>query len=176
MQAALHEAVANLTRYEHCRPEQTPLYRLVQLHYETFAAAVVGLPQYIKDEFEAYLECGISRLCGGGDVLRTASCACAARVAHATYWCLQLEAARHLPLLLHTAHGQDCRLSGDVLHPARAGVTVGAVVPDTPAQLVRRELVAKWHFHELIGMPNSGQSSTTARGRKLSHISKIVDH
>ena len=31
----------------------------MQQHYETFAAAVAGLPQFVKDEFEAYLECGV---------------------------------------------------------------------------------------------------------------------
>jgi hypothetical protein len=31
----------------------------VQQHNETFAASVAGLPQIIKDEFEAFLECGI---------------------------------------------------------------------------------------------------------------------
>jgi hypothetical protein len=50
-------------RYERRRPEQTPLYRLVRQHYETFAAeresVGVGLPQFVKDEFEAYLDCGI---------------------------------------------------------------------------------------------------------------------
>ena len=61
--AHLREAAA-APRYERRRPEQTPLYRLVRAHYETFAAEVeqatgTGLPQFIKDEFEAYLECGI---------------------------------------------------------------------------------------------------------------------
>ena len=49
--------------YERRRPEQTPLYRLVRTHYATFAAEVdacgATLPQFIKDEFDAYLDCGI---------------------------------------------------------------------------------------------------------------------
>ena len=70
--ALLREAVTDKPQYERRRPEQTPLYRLVRAHYETFAAEVEnatgsgpstssgqGLPQFIKDEFEAYLECGI---------------------------------------------------------------------------------------------------------------------
>ena len=65
--ARLREAAANLPHHERRRPEQTPLYRLVQQHYETVAAEVAGpstssgqaLPQFVKDEFEAYLECGI---------------------------------------------------------------------------------------------------------------------
>ena len=51
----------------HCerhRPEQTTLYRLVQQHAATFiaqteAAAGADLPQFVKDEFDAFLECGI---------------------------------------------------------------------------------------------------------------------
>ena len=51
----------------HCarhRPEQATLYRLVQQHAQTFPAqteeaAGASLPQFIKDEFDAYLECGI---------------------------------------------------------------------------------------------------------------------
>ena len=50
--------------YERHRPEQTTLYRLVQQHAATFIAqaeAAVGadLPQFVKDEFDAFLECGI---------------------------------------------------------------------------------------------------------------------
>ena len=59
-------AVASPPRYERRRPEQTPLYRLVRAHYETFAAEIerhtggsAGLPQFVKDEFAAYLDCGI---------------------------------------------------------------------------------------------------------------------
>jgi hypothetical protein len=50
--------------YERHRPEQTTLYRLVQQHAATFfeqAESAVGadLPQFVKDEFDAFLECGI---------------------------------------------------------------------------------------------------------------------
>ena len=50
--------------YERHRPEQTTLYRLVQAHAATFfadveAATGARLPQFVKDEFDAYLECGI---------------------------------------------------------------------------------------------------------------------
>ena len=42
----------------------TTLYRLVQQHAATFfaeteAAAGADLPQFVKDEFDAFLECGI---------------------------------------------------------------------------------------------------------------------
>ena len=51
----------------HCarhQPEQTTLYRLVQQHAATFFAQAeestgAGLPQFVKDEFDAFLECGI---------------------------------------------------------------------------------------------------------------------
>ena len=50
--------------YERHRPEQTALYRLVQQHAATFfeqteAAAGADLPQFVRDEFDAFLECGI---------------------------------------------------------------------------------------------------------------------
>jgi hypothetical protein len=50
--------------YERHRPEQTTLYRLVQQYAATFfeqaeSAAGAGLPQFVKDEFDAFLECGI---------------------------------------------------------------------------------------------------------------------
>ena len=50
--------------YERHLPEQTTLYRLVQQHAETFFAEVeaatgASLPQFVKDEFDAFLECGI---------------------------------------------------------------------------------------------------------------------
>jgi hypothetical protein len=50
--------------YERHRREQTTLYRLVQQHAATFfaqaeAEAGADLPQFVKDEFDAFLECGI---------------------------------------------------------------------------------------------------------------------
>jgi hypothetical protein len=70
MGAAPHRAVvANLPQYQRRRPEHSPRDQRVQRHYETFAAEVeraatgVGfstsagqaLPQFVKDEFVAYL-------------------------------------------------------------------------------------------------------------------------
>ena len=60
--ATQRAAAASAPQYhyrERRRPEQTPLYRLVRAHYETFVAQVDGLPRFVKEEFEAYLECGI---------------------------------------------------------------------------------------------------------------------
>ena len=63
--------------YERHRPEQTTLYRLVQQHAATFiaeteAAASADLPQFVKDEFDAFLECGI--LANGFLRLRCGEC------------------------------------------------------------------------------------------------------
>jgi hypothetical protein len=56
-------ATTRRPHYQRRRPEQTPLYRLVRAHYETFAAEVEasgnGLPRFVKEEFDAYLACGI---------------------------------------------------------------------------------------------------------------------
>ena len=64
--------------YERRRPEETTLYQVVQEQLETFLAQVeaktgAGLPEFIKAEFEAYLECGI--LAHGFLRLRCAGCA-----------------------------------------------------------------------------------------------------
>ena len=68
------QANAHQTARAHCdgapvhyarhRPEQTTLYRLVQQHAATFFAQAeettgADLPQFVKDEFDAFLECGI---------------------------------------------------------------------------------------------------------------------
>ena len=50
--------------YARHRPEQTTLYRLVLQHAATFFAqaedaAGADLPQFVKDEFDAFLACGI---------------------------------------------------------------------------------------------------------------------
>ena len=50
--------------HERHRPEQTTLYRLVQQYAASFiahpeASTGVELPRFVKDSFDAYLECGI---------------------------------------------------------------------------------------------------------------------
>jgi hypothetical protein len=52
--------------HERHRPERTTLYRLVQQHAATFiaeaeAAAGADLPQFVKDEFDAFLANAASR-------------------------------------------------------------------------------------------------------------------
>ena len=55
--------------FDRHRPEQSELYRLVQDHAASFFAQVeqatgVGLPKFVKEEFDAFLECGIPRSVG----------------------------------------------------------------------------------------------------------------
>lgn len=55
---------ASRVHYERHRPEQTALYRLVQQNAASFiahteASTGAALPQFVKDEFDAFLECGI---------------------------------------------------------------------------------------------------------------------
>lgn len=64
--------------YARHRPEQTTPYRLVQRHADDFIAhteAGTGsrLPRFVKDEFDAFLECGI--LAHGFLRLRCGECA-----------------------------------------------------------------------------------------------------
>jgi hypothetical protein len=52
------------THYQRRRPEDTVLYQLVQEHAQTFFAQVeretgAGLPEFVKEEFDAFLQCGI---------------------------------------------------------------------------------------------------------------------
>ena len=55
---------ANPCHYARRRPEETILYQLVQENLESFLAQVEaergsGLPEFVKDEFDAFLACGI---------------------------------------------------------------------------------------------------------------------
>ncbi len=63
-QAVQTAPVEDPFHYERRRPEETTLYQLVQEHVETFFAQVEaetgsGLPDFVKEEFDAFLECGI---------------------------------------------------------------------------------------------------------------------
>ena len=48
--------------YERHRPEQTPVYALVEEHFprllQRLESEGVSLPQFVKEELEAYLKCG----------------------------------------------------------------------------------------------------------------------
>ncbi|MBM3345479.1 MAG: transposase [Betaproteobacteria bacterium] len=76
--AVLRAASAHTARYERLQPEQTLLHHLVREHLETFLAEVqartgTGLTEFVKDEFEAFLECGV--LAHGFLRVRCAGCA-----------------------------------------------------------------------------------------------------
>ena len=63
--------------YQRRHPDGTTLYQVVQDHVETFFAQVeretgAGLPRFVKDEFEAFLECRM--LAHGFLRLRCAEC------------------------------------------------------------------------------------------------------
>ena len=69
---------ARRVHYERRRPEDTVLYQLVQEHLENFLAQVeletgAGLPEFVEEEFDAFLDCGI--LARGFLRLRCADCA-----------------------------------------------------------------------------------------------------
>ncbi len=77
-QAVQVATAGNHVRYERRRPEETIVYELVQEHVETFFAPVetetrAGLPELVKDEFDAFLECGV--LAHGFLPLRCTDCA-----------------------------------------------------------------------------------------------------
>ena len=78
-QAAVQPTPAtDYVHYERRRPEETSLYQLVQENVETFFAQVeaetgAGLPDFVKDEFDAFLDCGI--LANGFVRVRCEDCA-----------------------------------------------------------------------------------------------------
>ncbi len=78
VQACLAATGGHHVHYERRRPEETVLYRLVQEHVETFFAQVeaetgAGLPDFVKQEFDDFLECGV--LAHGFLRLRCSDCA-----------------------------------------------------------------------------------------------------
>jgi Transposase zinc-binding domain len=77
-EAAQRAPAGNAVHYARRRPEESVLYQLVQEQLETFLAQVeaetgASLPEFIKDEFDAFLECGF--LAHGFLRLRCAACA-----------------------------------------------------------------------------------------------------
>jgi hypothetical protein len=79
--SARHTDARKCTHYERHRPEKTTLCQLVQKHMETFFAQVElvagsDLPDFVNDEFDAFLECGIL----------AAFCACAVPTAAMKNW------------------------------------------------------------------------------------------
>ena len=63
-QAAQLAPAGHPVHYERRRPEATTLYQLVREHAGSFFAPVeaetgASLPQFVKDEFDAFLDCAI---------------------------------------------------------------------------------------------------------------------
>ena len=63
-EAAQARPTGACVHYQRRRPEHTTLYQLVQEHVETFFAQVehetgAGLPDFVNEEFDAFLNCGI---------------------------------------------------------------------------------------------------------------------
>jgi hypothetical protein len=63
MEAATCAKHAGAHTYERREPETTLLYQTVQTHWRQFLADIEAeggeLPAFVRDEFEAYLRCGI---------------------------------------------------------------------------------------------------------------------
>lgn len=80
----------------------TLLYQLVEQHYPAFremrAMAGRSLPDYIEDEFDAYLKCG--RLEEGFLRVRCEHC-------HASWWRSAARSADSVPFLRREAYGRD---------------------------------------------------------------------
>jgi len=119
--------------YERRRPEQMPLYQVVQEELETFLVQVEthtgsSVPAFVKDEREAFLECGI--LAHGFLRPRCSECAHERLVAFSCK-------GRVLPLVRGAAHGRDSRPPGRSGDLTRAGQAIGAVVSDSAANSVR---------------------------------------
>jgi len=63
-QAVQPAPAGNEVHYERRRPGETTLYQAVQENLETFLAQVetetwASLPDFVKDEFDAFVECGM---------------------------------------------------------------------------------------------------------------------
>ena len=115
--------MAPLSTCERHRPEQTTLYRLVQQHAAiVFAqaedAAGADLPQFVKAEFDAFLECGI--LAHGFLRLRCGDCG------HDKLLAFSCKRRGFCPFVRRPAHDADRVASGRPRHPARAGAPMDA--------------------------------------------------
>ena len=101
--AATRAGSAGAPRYARHRPEQTLLYRIVAQHYRAFVELLAGqgrpLPDYVQQEFEAYLKCG--RLEHGFLRVRCESCHAEHLVA------FSCKRRGFLPQLRGPAHGRE---------------------------------------------------------------------
>lgn len=118
--------------YERRHPEETTLYQVVQEQLETFLARVEAqtgssLPEFIEDEFDAFLECGI--LAHGLLRMRCTDCAHEKLVAFSCKrrgFCHSCGARR----MAETAVcGQACKSRGVADRPAAAFRNPGSDAP-----------------------------------------------
>jgi hypothetical protein len=118
MGEAVQAPAGNPVHYKRRRPEETTLYQLVQEHLESFLPQVeaqtgASLPQFVKDEFDAFLECGI--LAHGFLRLRCRECG------HEKLVALSCKRRGICRLVRGPAHGRNRRPPDRSPHPARAG-------------------------------------------------------
>jgi hypothetical protein len=118
-QAVQRASAADTVHYEPRRPEDTTLYQLVQEHRDTFLAQVeaqtgAALPEFVKDEFNAFLECGI--LAHGFLRLR-----CAGRIPMRSGWRSRASGAGCARRAGRAAHGRNSGAPGRLRDPAGAG-------------------------------------------------------
>ncbi len=121
--------------YERHRPEQTTLYRLVQQHAAGFIAhteASTGgeLPRFIKDEFDAFLECGI--LAHGFLRLHCGECG------HDKLLAFICKRRGFCPSCGARRMSQTAAQLVDHVIAARAGAAMGAVAADSAARAAGR--------------------------------------
>ena len=151
-------------------PEETVLYQLVQEHAETFFAQVeaetgVGVPDIVKEEFDALLECGI--LANGFLRARCEECA------HEKLEAFSCKKTRFLPLLWCTAHGGDRRPSGGSRYPPHAGAPMGVIVSDSTAIFTGRPsppalagLAGRQPRHLIVSDQTGGIGTCAGRHRR----------
>jgi hypothetical protein len=112
--------------YRRRDPTATPPYPLVQYHLETFLADAAAadpdgeaVPQWVEDDFRAYLRCGI--LAHGFARIRCDTCVCRAPRR------LLLQGPRRLPFLQRPPHGGGGRPPHRSGAAAAAAPSVGAL-------------------------------------------------
>jgi len=166
--------------YDRHRPEQTTLYRLVQQYAATFFAqaedaAGADLPQFVEDEFDAFLECGILahgflRLrCGdcGHDKLVAFSCkrrgfcpSCGARRMAQTAAHLVDHVIPHVPVRLSWAKLLKRVFDLDLEHCPNCGGELKII-----AAILEQPVIEKILTH--LGLQARAPPPSAARGQAL---------
>jgi hypothetical protein len=127
--------------YQPRDPSGTVLYQVVAEHLETFLAGIDadptanGLPSYVRDEFQAYLQCGI--LAHG--FLRLSCDTCPHQMLLAFKRPCKdaraLQKARVLSLVCRQTHGRDGSAPGRAGNPLGGHSSVGRLGPHSLALL-----------------------------------------